>query len=151
DSLSPHRTFSDPTVSRMWVEMDFQETGSLSQWPDSAFRRRKVNALLSPVYHGERGARTLKELARSYLTVTKDLTRAMNRVKGLYRSWAIPCAGRRVYSPCHRLAWLEKLPEAGVRRRAERLYQQLDDLQPLRQEARKELLGESRKHPASEL
>src|SRR6201988_95951 len=27
---------------------------------------------LSPIYHGENGGRTLKELARSYLTITKD-------------------------------------------------------------------------------
>ena len=33
------------------------------------------SGLLSPVYHGESGVRTLKELARSYLTITKDLTR----------------------------------------------------------------------------
>jgi hypothetical protein len=26
--------------------------------------------LLSPIYHGENGVRTLKELARSYLTIT---------------------------------------------------------------------------------
>jgi hypothetical protein len=32
------------------------------------------------VYHGERGLRTMKELARSYLTITKDLTRVMTRV-----------------------------------------------------------------------
>jgi len=35
---------------------------------------------LQPVYHGEHGLRTLKELARSYLTITKDLTRVMNRL-----------------------------------------------------------------------
>jgi transposase len=106
--------------------------------------------LLSPVYHGESGIRTLRELARSYLTVTKDLTRVMNRLKGLYRSWAIPCAGRKVYSPRQRSTWLEKLPQAGVRRRAEWLYQQLDDLVPLRREIRREMLAESRKHPASQ-
>src|SRR6202163_4795555 len=50
--------------------------------------------LLTPVYHGENGIRTLRELGRSYLTVTTDLTRVMNRLKALYRSWAIPCAGR---------------------------------------------------------
>ncbi len=38
-----------------------------------------------------------------------------------------------------------------MRRRAERLYQQLDALRPLRQEARQELLAESRKHAASSL
>jgi hypothetical protein len=72
----------------------------------------------------------------------------MNRIKGLYRSWAIPCAGQKVYSPRYRNAWLKKLKEAGVQRRAEWLYQQLDDLQPLRRQARRELLAESRKHPA---
>ena len=52
---------------------------------------------LKPVYHGETGVRMLRELARSYLTVVKDLSRVMNRLKALYRSWAIPCAGRDVY------------------------------------------------------
>lgn len=109
------------------------------------------SGLLSPVYHGGAGLRTLKELARSYLTITKDLTRVMNRIKGLYRSWAIPCAGQKVYSPRHRTAWLNRLTEAGVRRRAEWLYQQLDNLQPLRRQARQELVAESRKHPANTL
>src|SRR5438046_8172611 len=78
--------------------------------------------LLTPVYHGESGVRTLRELCRGYLTINKDLTRVMNRLKALYRSWAIPCAGDKVYSPRHRNAWLEKLSEGGVRRRAEELY-----------------------------
>jgi hypothetical protein len=34
--------------------------------------------LLTPVYHGECGVRTLRELGRSYLTFTKDVTRVMN-------------------------------------------------------------------------
>ena len=56
----------------------------------------------------------LKELARSYMTITKDLTRVMVRLKALYRSWAIPCAGQQVCAPRHRAAWLEKITEAGV-------------------------------------
>jgi hypothetical protein len=40
---------------------------------------------LAPVYHGEHGLRTLKELLRSYLTVTKDLVRVKTRVKAIYR------------------------------------------------------------------
>jgi hypothetical protein len=39
-----------------------------------------------------------------------------------------------------------QIREAGVRRRAERLYEELDMLQHLRQQARRELLAESRKH-----
>jgi hypothetical protein len=74
---------------------------------------------LSPVYHGENGVRTLKELARSYLTISQDLVRVMVRVKALYRSWAIPCSGKQVYAQRHRSLWLDKIGEAGVRRRAE--------------------------------
>jgi hypothetical protein len=88
----------------------------------------------------------LRELSRSYLTIVKDLSRVMNRLKAVYRSWAIPCAGRDVYYTRHRAEWLGKIREAGVRRRAERLYEQLDMLQHLRQQARRELLTESRKH-----
>ena len=80
------------------------------------------------VYHGETGVRTLRELARSYLTTSKDLTRVMTRVKALYRSWAIPCAGRDDYYTRHRNTWLAKIPHAGVRRRAEHLYQHMDIL-----------------------
>jgi transposase len=101
---------------------------------------------LKPVYHGETGVRMLRELSRSYLTIVKDLSRVMNRLKAVYRSWAIPCAGRDVYYTRNREQWLAKIREAGVRRRAERLYEQLDMLQHLRQQARRELLAESRKH-----
>ena len=106
---------------------------------------------LKPVYHGEHGIRTLKELARSYLTITKDLTRVMNRLKALYRSWAISCAGNGVYAPRQRSEWLGKISEAGVRRRAEHYYQQLDVLRLLRQEVRRDLLVESKKHKAWKL
>ncbi len=61
---------------------------------------------LKPVYHGETGVRMLRELSRSYLTIVKDLLRVMNRLKALYRSWAIPCAGRDVYYARHRAEWL---------------------------------------------
>jgi len=93
----------------------------------------------------------LKELSRSYLTISKDLGRVMNRLKALYRSWAIPCAGKQVYAPRYRSEWLSKITEAGVRRRAELYYQQLDALRFLRQQARKELLAEGRKHSATKL
>jgi len=48
------------------------------------------------VYHGENGLRTLRELAGSYQTIRKDLTRVMNRLKAVYGGWGIPCAGTQV-------------------------------------------------------
>src|SRR6201987_343656 len=58
--------------------------------------------LLRAVYHGENGLRTLRELARSYLTISKDQVRVMIRLKALYRSWGISCSGRQVYTRRHR-------------------------------------------------
>src|ERR1700694_5570575 len=107
--------------------------------------------LLTPVYHGENGLRTLRELGRSYQTINKDLTRVMNRLKALYRGWGIPCAGTQVYAARAREEWLSKIPHTGVRRRAELLYQQLDGLLALRGNVRPELLAESRKHKATKL
>ena len=46
---------------------------------------------------------------------------------------------------------IEQLTQAGVRRRAEQLYSQFDSLRQLRREMRREMLAESRKHPANEL
>ncbi len=102
---------------------------------------------LKPVYHGEHGLRAVKELVRSYSTVTKDLTRVMSRVKAIYH--------RLGYS-LHRQASLWTAPSCGVAGEDHRAgcaspqfyYQQLDALRALRQEVRRELLKESKKHKA---
>lgn len=107
--------------------------------------------LLSPVCHGEHGVRDLKELVRSYEYLVEDSTRVMNRIKALYRSRAIPCAGSDVYKPRQRAAWLAKLIEPGARARATRLYSELDHLTGLRREARQAMLIESRCHAASKI
>jgi transposase len=107
--------------------------------------------MLRGVYHGEHGLRTLRELARSYQTISQDLNRVMNRIKALYRGWGIACGGTQVYAARYREEWLHKIEHVGVRRRAELLYQQLDGLQTLRRTLRPELLAESRKHKAAKL
>jgi len=98
--------------------------------------------MVRPVYHGEHGLRTLRELGRSYQTISQDLNRVMNRLKALYRGWGIACGGTQVYAPRHREEWLGKLEHPGVRRRAELLYEQLDGLQELRRRLRPELCSQ---------
>jgi transposase len=107
--------------------------------------------MVRSVYHGEHGVRTLKELGRSYLAISTDVIRVMSRLKAIYRSWGIPCAGKQVYAPRYRAEWLGKIQEAGVRRRAEFCYQQFDALRSLRQDVRRELLTEAQKHDAWKL
>jgi transposase len=142
-----------PQVTKL-VVCDPRKNASMKQGnkSDKIDARRLAELLrldhLNPVYHGEHGLRSLKELVRSYLTITKDVGRVMSRVKAIYRSWAIPCTGKQVYAPQHRAEWLAKITEPGVRRRAECYYQQLDALRSLRQQVRRELLAESKKHQA---
>jgi transposase len=107
--------------------------------------------VLKPVYHSPTGLRTLKELVRSYVTLVGDTTRVMSRLKAIYRGRAIPTQGKRVYAPRFREAWLKQLREPGVHHRAELLYRQLDGLLPLRCQARKVMLAESRKHAVQKI
>jgi transposase len=107
--------------------------------------------MVRSVYHGEHGVRTLKELARSYLAISKDVGRVMSRLKAIYRSWGIPCAGKQIYALRYRAEWLGKIAEAGVRRRAEFYFEEFDALRSLRQGARRELLVEAQKHDAWKL
>src|SRR5208337_1453565 len=144
DLLKPHVTqilVCDPRKNTLGKVGNKNDRNDARELAELLYRGK-----LKSVYHGEHGMRTLKELARSYITMTRDLTRVMSRLKAIYRSWAIPCGGQKVYAPRHRAEWLSKINEAGVRRRAEFYYQQFDALAALRQEARRELLNESRKH-----
>ena len=103
---------------------------------------------LSSVFHGAQGLGHLRELARTYVVLTKEQTRTMNRIKALYRSYAIACAGQACYGPKQRKSWLAKLPHRSIRERAEVYYKLLDEVRKLRQEVRRDLLGEGKKHSA---
>ena len=102
--------------------------------------------LLKMVYHGSQHTATLKHLAHNYDAITEDTTRTMNRLKAVFRSQAIKCAGRDVYYTRNRQDWLAKLKVEGLQQRAEFLYRQLDHLRELRRDARKALLKEARHH-----
>jgi transposase len=106
--------------------------------------------LLSEVYHGENSARDLQQWGRSYSMLTNDTTRVMARLKAVFRGQAIACAGKKLYGKRHREQYLQQLGAGGLRRRAECLYQELDALQPLRREVRRELIVECRKHRAAD-
>ncbi len=105
--------------------------------------------MLRPVYHGRQSLRPLQELVHSYEALVEDTTRAMNRIKALYRRRGIDCAGRGVYTQKQRASWLEQLSAGASRLRGELLHDQLDHTRSLRRKARLALLQESRKHQIS--
>jgi transposase len=103
---------------------------------------------LRAVYHGSPPGARLKELTRTYQTLVEDSTRVMQRLKALFRARGIRTPGQRVYQPRERAKWLAKLPDRGVRFRAEALYTELDVLRQLRPRARAAMVAEARRDPA---
>ena len=103
---------------------------------------------LKPVYHGEHGTRTLKQLMRSYECFVSDITRVKNRLKALYHSQAIRSRGRELYHLSKRQSWIERVEDPGRRLRAALLFRQLDELKKLKQEAQRAMIAESKKHHA---
>ncbi len=105
---------------------------------------------LRSVYHGEHGIRTLKELSRSYMAIARSDAGDESPKSDL------PKLGDCLYwSGCTHPATVQndwrRLPKLECIRRAEFYYPQLDALAALRQQARRELLNESRKHFAVKL
>ena len=88
----------------------------------------------------------LKELVRTHENLISDCIKVMNRIKAIYRSQAIKCAGVSVYHVSKRDEWLEKLSEPGMRFRAKLLFQELDALTELRKKANQAMLRQARQH-----
>jgi transposase len=104
--------------------------------------------MLRSVYHGHEETRKLKELVRSYETLSIDTQRTMTRIKAIFRGRGIRTPGSGVYQPKQREQWLKMLTEPGIHQRAAWLYEQLDQLRALRRKARQTMLMESREHRA---
>ena len=109
---------------------------------------RLLTGDLRAVYHGSTDRITLGQLTRTYSNLVEDSTRAMLRLKSIYRSVAIRASGRRVYSPQERAQWLSKLTDRGARFRAQSLYAQIDLLRELRPKAKAAMVAEARRDPA---
>jgi transposase len=106
---------------------------------------------LKAVYQGDRNVRKLRDLAHGYLAAVSDSIRVMNRIKALYRSWSIACAGRDVYYKRNREDWLSKFPIPESRMRAALYYEQLDLLKDQRKETKKAFLKEARRYPVQKI
>jgi transposase len=128
------------------------QEGSKADKPDARKLAELLRAgMLRTVYHGHESTRGLKELVRAYETLSEDTERTMVRIKALYRSRGIPTPGRGVYQASQREQWLKQLTGPGLRQRVELLYEELDQLRPLRQRAKHAMLAESRNHRAVSL
>jgi hypothetical protein len=88
-----------PRVTEVLVCNTRKNTSSNGSKSDRIDARKLSEQLymsnIKSVYHGEHGLRALKELARSYLTISKDLTRVMNRLKACIAVGALRVAAKK--------------------------------------------------------
>jgi transposase len=92
----------------------------------------------------------LRDAARGYQMVSKDVTRVKNRIKAVYRSRGQWSQNSDVYRVDRREASLAQLPPSS-RQLAQLLGDELDVLLPLKRRAAELLSEEARSHPAIKL
>jgi hypothetical protein len=97
------------------------------------------------VYKDAQRFTALRDKARTYAMVTRDVARVKNRLKSFYRSRGVPCAGTAIYRPAERAQRAQALPPAR-RQAVDLLGRELDALVALKAEAEEAMLRESHRH-----
>lgn len=100
---------------------------------------------LRSVYHGDRTIESLKQLVHGYEALVGDTTRAMNRVRAIFRSRGMKCNST-VYNLDKRPEWIQKLDIKTVQIRLGYLYKEIDSLMELREEAETAMCRQARTH-----
>lgn len=137
-----------PVASRVVVVQPQRRTGTKSDavdaWQLADLLRRQ--AVHNPVYKAPGRFSGLREAVRAYQVTVRDVVRAKNRLRAVYRARGVSVSGCEIYRPEQREVWLHKLP--GARRRlAELLSAQLDVLATVAEQAESWLLEEAGRCP----
>lgn len=138
--LSPH-------VAEIVVTMPEESRGPKDDLRDAWARADdlRTGRIRTRVYKAPKQLAGLRSAACAYRLATQDVVRAKNRLKAVLRSRGI-LADTDVYDTAARNKWLKQLP-AGHRQLGEWLGRELDQIEPLRDEAEEWLLKESKSHP----
>jgi len=136
-----------PHVAEVVVAVAPERKGAKDDQRDAWARAEELRtgAIATKVYKAPEHLASLRNAVRAYGFVVTDLVRAKNRLKAVFLSRGISTdAG--VYDAKKRPQWLKKL-SSPHRELAEWLGRQLDQVEPLRDEAEEWLLKESKSHP----
>lgn len=89
--------------------------------------------------------RDLREAARVYTKITRDVARVKNRIRSLYRSRGIPCEGSEVFKAEQRAKQVKRLPSF-LRSPMGLFSEELDHLTELKRRAEERMLEASHRH-----
>jgi transposase len=138
--LSPH-------VAQMVVVWPEAKRGAKSDALDARglAERLRTGRLGRVVFKAPRQFAKLRELARVYGLLTRDVARTKNRLKSLFRRRGILCPGDEIFHSKVREARLKELP-AAMRQAVEVLGTELDCLEELKAEIQEAMLEESHRY-----
>lgn len=112
--------------------------------------RHRRDALPRAVFKDSGRLTSLRQMVKVHATIVRDTTRVKNRIKALYRSRGVNVTSKAVYSKKGREPWLAMLPESS-RMAIKHLYAQHDHLAEVKNNAQKQLVAESHRHPIAEI
>ena len=137
----------EPHAAEVVVTVAPETKGPKSDIRDAWTRAEELRtgAIRTRVYKAPTHFMALHTAVRAQLMAARDLTRAKNRLKAVWRSRGM-MPDSAVYSAQKRTAWLERLP-ASHRLLAQWLLRQIEALKPLRDEAEGWLEREAKTHP----
>jgi transposase len=89
-----------------------RQTGSKSDAIDAWQRadELRLGKIERPVFKRPTEFVGLRQAVRAHFMIVGDVVRAKNRLKSIFRSRGIQCAGQEVYNPAKADRWLEQLP-----------------------------------------
>lgn len=136
-----------PHVEELVVVVPPKRPGGKNDERDAWSRANdlRTGSIETRVYKAPQYLASLKNAVRAHGFAVRDAVRAKSRLKSAFLSRGVQTDSG-VYHPDRRQGWLKKLPLAH-RRLAEWLGRQLDELEPLREEAQDWLLEEAKAHP----
>jgi len=98
-----------------------------------------------PVFKDAKHFTALRDRARTYTMVTRDVARVKSRIKSFFRARGVPCAGRGVFKAETRVKLARALPPA-TREMGDLLGRELEQLEGLKAEAEAGMVRESQRH-----
>jgi len=141
--LSPHAV--EVVVAVAERRMRGSKSDAEDAW-DLAERLRR-GAIDVRVFKAPSLMTSLRAAVRAHVMLTRDLTRAKNRLQALFRSRGLHEAGAALYAPAERMSWVQRLP-AELRELAVLLGEEQDAVASLQSRAEKLLLEQAARHKA---
>ncbi len=103
-----------------------------------------------PVFKDARRFTALRDRARAYTMLTRDVARVKSRLKSFFRSRGLPCPGQAAFRTQQRTQRARALPPA-AREAVDLLGRELEQLEALKAEAEAAMLRESHRHAISRI